>query len=291
MKETTFPQNSMLHFRIIAIVAFGLLTTMFLIVLQMQETIKNLQTQQNLLSNELSSILAYVIEGSMNKSNQIKSENDINIGKIWNELKSIQYLLGAYERIFIETKIDYASESGGARILSIGNTKSISLHHGMIERVQFYFQYGHVPVSTNGPEKILQPSIRPGECFAFVGKAEITIQLIQCIHIESVSIEHILESTSPNHNISNAPKDFSVYGFNRNNGNPSFLGHFRYEINKQEILQEFFINNEAKNLSYDRIQFMIHSNHGNNKNTCLYRIRVHGSPCNRKSNKFSIKCN
>lgn len=264
-----YSTNLMFRFQIIT---FLLLTAMFAFQMHLIAEIKELDFQGKMISNELSFLVGHVIEERLYQNNRTQFEK-----KIINDMKAIQMSIETYEQMLVETKIDYALESGGANILSIGKTKSIPKYIGIIERLSFFFQYGHLPVPVNVPQKLLQPSIRPGECFAFTGEGEVTIQLIRSIHVKSVCIEHILQTISPDQNISNAPKDFSVYGLNNKLEHPLFLGRFRYKISKHKILQEFYIVDALKTKYFAIIRFLFHSNHGNDDNTCVYRVRVHGS--------------
>lgn len=63
----------------------------------------------------------------------------------------------------------------------------------------------------NGPHKLIQSNMEPGECFGFPGdKASITIKLLGFVFVDSVTVEHILRQLSPLDNIKSAPKKFVV---------------------------------------------------------------------------------
>lgn len=58
----------------------------------------------------------------------------------------------------------------------------------------------------------VQPSVHPGECWAFTGsQGYAVVQLARRIFITEVSIEHIPRSLSPSGRIDSAPKDFGIW--------------------------------------------------------------------------------
>lgn len=212
------------------------------------------------------------------------------IDRVITELGEIKRISHQNDYLDRSGRSDYASETAGAQVLSIGNTKlatpstSISKWLSLfgLNKISKYF--------ANGPNRAIQPSIHPGECFAFTGPGEIIIKLIKTVFIDAVSIEHILPQMSPNGNISNAPSNFSVYGMENENGNVSsscvdsnailnaiHLGDFQYDINRHQPLQLFQLNQNASAKSFPIVRFIFKSNHGDPEHTCVYRIRVHGS--------------
>lgn len=90
---------------------------------------------------------------------------------------------------------------------------------------------------------------------------------------------------SPDGNILSAPSNFSVYGIKCENISCTnvadisvHLGDFRYEIEKQQPLQLFWIDSStATETSFRIVRFIFTSNHGDPRYTCVYRIRIHGS--------------
>lgn len=212
------------------------------------------------------------------------------IDKAITKLDEIKRISNRNDYLDRSGRSDYALETSGAQVLSIGNTElatpstSISKWLSLfgLNKISKYF--------ANGPNRAIQPSIHPGECFAFTGPGEIIIKLIKTVFIDAVSIEHILPQMSPNGNISNAPSNFSVYGMENGNGNVSsscvdsnailnavHLGDFQYDINKHQPLQLFQLNQNVTAQSFPIVRFIFKSNHGDPEHTCVYRIRVHGS--------------
>ena len=62
------------------------------------------------------------------------------------------------------------------------------------------------------PRSVIQPSIHPGECWAFKGsEGYVVIELSARIIPTAFSIEHIPKELSPTGSIDSAPKSFSVW--------------------------------------------------------------------------------
>lgn len=143
----------------------------------------------------------------------------------------------------------------------------------------------------NGPRAILQPGANPGQCWAVKGDGSgvsarpisVVIELSDKITVDSITLEHIPETLSPDGNIKSAPKEFSVLGLNDiNDSNPVVLGNFTYVIGLRPV-QTFKIalpgekDNNAVNKYFSLIELKVHSNYGNPIYTCIYRFRVHGN--------------
>lgn len=200
------------------------------------------------------------------------------IEKIDKVITDLEYLKGvSKQNVYLDRsgRPDYALESAGAQILSTGNTKLATLP----DWVSFSkFSMKIRKTIANGPNLAIQPSIYPGECFAFIGQGEITIKLIRAVFVDAVSVEHIVPQMSPSGNILSAPSNFSVYGMeNGIHSNFLHLGDFRYEINKQQPLQLFRLRQNVSEKSFPIVRFVFVANHGDSSHTCVYRIRVHGS--------------
>ena len=145
----------------------------------------------------------------------------------------------------------------------------------------------------NGPRAILQPGANPGQCWAVKGDGSgvsappisVVVRLSDNIKVDSVTLEHIPETLSPDGNIKSAPKEFSVLGLNDiNDSNPVLLGNFTYIIGKRPV-QTFKITPEEREdlevvdkNNFSLVELKILSNYGNPTYTCVYRFRVHGNP-------------
>lgn len=201
----------------------------------------------------------------------LRARGNGNIAVFRNDLAKMKSTMELDKYMDMSGRPDYALESIGGRILSIGSTQLVTSPNRIQKVLTYFFGYG----IANGPRYVIQPSIMPGECFAFVGRGEITIQLVKPVVIDAVSLEHILAEISPTANISNAPNEFSVYGLTEENDSTrTHLGDFAYDIAVRRPLQVFPVANRA---AFPIVQFQIHSNHGHANNTCVYRLRVHGT--------------
>lgn len=129
-----------------------------------------------------------------------------------------------------------------------------------------------------------------------------TIQLSVPIIPSHITIEHISQEESvPDSLLSSAPREIEVYGVTDQIALEQMAasGHHSrdnlsvasspYAIHlasivfdpRDSFIQTFPISNEGKIrlssvTSIPVIQFQIHSNWGESKYTCLYRVRVHG---------------
>ena len=184
-------------------------------------------------------------------------------------------------------KFDFALESAGGTIVSTRCTQTYDAATAV------YSIWG-IPIwweSVNGPRAILQPGANPGQCWAVKGDGSgvsgrpisVVIELSDKITVDSITLEHIPETLSPDGNIKSAPKEFSVLGLNDiNDSNPVVLGNFTYVIGRRPV-QTFKIalpgekDNNAVNKYFSLIELKVHSNYGNPIYTCIYRFRVHGN--------------
>ncbi|XP_075231732.1 SUN domain-containing protein 3-like [Lycorma delicatula] len=120
------------------------------------------------------------------------------------------------------------------------------------------------------------PSTNPGDCWAIKGQeASAVIKLATMIEVENVSLDHIHKSLAPLGDTSSAPNKFSVWGLDSQTCDHRHLfGIFCYN-NDGSAVQTFQVKNKGLR-PYNIIELKVHSNHGNPKYTCIYKIRVHG---------------
>ena len=84
-----------------------------------------------------------------------------------------------------------------------------------------------------------------------------------------------IQELAPNGDISSAPRNITVFGFNITHAKFEQIAKFEYSTHaKNNVVQTVAIENEKM---YSRVKFEIGSNWGNTDYTCLYRIRVHGT--------------
>lgn len=169
----------------------------------------------------------------------------------------------------VTERYDFALESSGSEIASIGQTVLVSYSFS-------YLFFGPFEIK-NAPRLVINPLLNPGECFAFKGSTgEVTIKLRGWLFVDSVGVDHITEDMSASGSIQSAPKEFSVYGLKSlSDAKPFKFGTFVYDTEKK-IPAQFFVVDQASTDSYLYVSFRFHSNHGDGKFTCVYRTRVYG---------------
>ena len=185
-------------------------------------------------------------------------------------------------------KFDFALESAGGTIASTRCTQTYDAATAV------YSIWG-IPIwweSVNGPRAMLQPGANPGQCWAVKGDGSgvsapaisVVVRLSDLVKVQSVTLEHIPETLSPDGNIRSAPKEFTVFGLTTlNDPNPVLLGNFTYKVGNRPV-QTFKVGTSKENehqntLDSDRftlIELKVNSNYGNPNYTCIYRFRVHG---------------
>ena len=76
--------------------------------------------------------------------------------------------------------------------------------------------------------------------------------------------------------IDSAPKDFIVLGLQEEKDpNPEVLGRYTYDQTGEPL--QFFDVDQLRSYTFNFVEVHILNNNGNEKYTCLYRFRVHGS--------------
>ncbi|XP_058804893.1 tetratricopeptide repeat protein 39C-like [Phymastichus coffea] len=167
---------------------------------------------------------------------------------------------------------DYALESSGGAILSTRDTETYSAGVSVLKLFGIPFCR-----QQNTPRAIIQRRVLPGECWAIKGsQGSVVIQLFGSVRISGVSLEHISPMISPTGDTTSAPRDFSIWGLlNAGDKNGNLLGRFKYD-NFGPSLQ-YFEMDRICDTPYKIVELKIHSNSGNDKYTCIYRIRVHGN--------------
>ncbi|XP_039631467.1 SUN domain-containing protein 1-like isoform X3 [Polypterus senegalus] len=169
--------------------------------------------------------------------------------------------------------VDYALESGGGSILSTRCSETYETKTALMSLFGFPLWY-----FSQSPRVVIQPDVYPGNCWAFKGsQGYLVIRLSLAIYPTAFSVEHIPKSLSPTGNISSAPKDFTAYGLeDENQEEGTMLVHFTYDESGAP-LQTFPVTGENPNI-YQIIEIRVTSNWGHPEYTCLYRVRVHGTP-------------
>ncbi|XP_063726326.1 klaroid protein-like isoform X2 [Symsagittifera roscoffensis] len=172
---------------------------------------------------------------------------------------------------------DYALESVGGSVVTTRCTETYTQYASVVSIMGIPLWY-----QTPSPRTVIQPDMHPGNCWPFTGSnGQIVIRLARRLKVQSVSYQHIPQSISPTGTTSSAPKNISIYGLNSENEDPgSFLGNFEYTLSTTgQTLQTFKLDALEANqesLTFRFVSIVVHSNHGNDAYTCLYRFRVHG---------------
>ena len=124
----------------------------------------------------------------------------------------------------------------------------------------------------------------PGDCLPFDGRSgHLLIRLRQRIELDSVGVEHIPQSVA--YDISTAPRDFSVSVYdalNRTATTRRRVGDFSYRIDATSGPSQIFAIADTSatgtGVPATHIRFDFASNHGNAYVTCVYRLKVFGTP-------------
>lgn len=166
---------------------------------------------------------------------------------------------------------DFALEPAGGSVVNIRSSETYDPH---VVKYRIF----NIPVwsSSNSPRTVIQPSISPGECWAFKGfEGHLVLKLSEKIVPTSFTYEHIPKEISREGQISSAPAKFQVRGLNdENDRDGDILGNFEYLDNGQP-LQNFAVQ-DPNPKAYHFIELSVLSNQGHIEYTCLYRFRVHG---------------
>lgn len=229
---------------------------------------EKIETAINTVDRIIDKNLVAKIEGLLiQQSNSIVKETSRIVSCVKYKQK---FQLTESNRGNVEEEFDFACESNGGSIVKLDDTIPVVKN----KPINVYFG-----LTINTPKMVIQPSISPGECFAYKGsRGTITIKMMGKVLISSVSIGHIPIQLSPLKNLYSAPNDFSVWGLKElNDFQPEYLGSFSYNIGDLQQFQTFDVFQPTDSpKSFQLVRFNFTSNHGNSKYTCIYRIRVYG---------------
>lgn len=259
----------------VSMVLLGLIITMALGHYETERRLNVVESEQRMSIEELSKISYFSKKTHLMHKEVLRLSGKQQHRLHVSSLQSLNKILVELERTKND-RPDYALSTAGAMILSTGKTQVM-----MTPLPQWTSMFGFRGISKyflNGAHRIIEPSVQPGECFAFRGHGEVVIKLIRAVFIDAVCIEHIPVQISPDGSISSAPGEFSVYGMeNPNDSSPQQLGTFRYDIEKNQSLQEFQLPNNSSAKSYPIVGIKFAPKPDDLNYTCVYRVRVHGS--------------
>uniref|UniRef100_UPI0037E98165 SUN domain-containing protein 1-like n=1 Tax=Semicossyphus pulcher TaxID=241346 RepID=UPI0037E98165 len=167
---------------------------------------------------------------------------------------------------------DYALESGGGSIMSTRCSETYETKAALLSLFGVPLWY-----YSQSPRVVIQPDVHPGNCWAFRGSTGfLVIRLSMRILPSAFSLEHIPKTLAPSGTLRSAPRDFSVYGLeDEGQERGKLLGTYTYDEDG-ESLQTYPVSENEQ--VFQVIEVQVSSNWGHPEYTCLYRVRVHGTP-------------
>ncbi|CAF90990.1 unnamed protein product, partial [Tetraodon nigroviridis] len=168
---------------------------------------------------------------------------------------------------------DFALESGGGSILSTRCSETYRTKVALLSLFGFPLWY-----FSQSPRAVIQPDVHPGNCWAFRGSSGfLVIRLSMPIFPTAITLEHTPKALSPSGKMHSAPRDFSVYGLDdENQERGHLLGVYTYDQDGDAV--QTFTVSEVYERPFQLVEVQVTSNWGQPDYTCLYRIRVHGTP-------------
>jgi len=206
---------------------------------------------------------------------------------------------------------DYANMHGGGRVLKHSTLSPlVARDSGPIAALLMYIR-GKAAPHPKSHEWLLKHTLEPpGDCLALRGtKGYVDVHLKEKITITGFTLEHVNPLIA--YDRSSAPKDvkFGAWGVypkhnnnkplnntnedKNNNSSKSIIkssrkyedfGDFTFDPMVSDGVTTFMFSEDKVVGTTDRVRLSIESNHGNSKWTCVYRLRVHGTPKNSKLN-------
>lgn len=128
------------------------------------------------------------------------------------------------------------------------------------------------------PEMILSPDSSLGQCWAMNGTSgRVTLRLYTPVRVTAFSVEHLPKSVL--HQTGTAPAALQLFGLrNETDPAPVLLAAGRYDLDAGKHVQRFAAPSVLSQTPFQLVQLHILSNHGSPAYTCVYRVRVHGTP-------------
>ena len=182
--------------------------------------------------------------------------------------------------------VDYAQASAGGFVYGRHTSPPLSVTStsllGWLPLLGDIATVSHLPATV-----ALERNTDVGNCWAFEGRqGHVTIGLSEPIRISNVTIDHIPGSIA--RHVSSAPRDFALFGYRTEQdidaGLAVPLGTYTYSTTGPAV-QTFavpeLVHTDRSKALYDvmtAVRLEFNSNHGHDFYTCVYRIRVHGSP-------------
>ncbi|KAG2741565.1 hypothetical protein P692DRAFT_20668139, partial [Suillus brevipes Sb2] len=177
---------------------------------------------------------------------------------------------------------DYALRSRGARIIPEFTSETfwkLSVGHRWLLRVRSLIT-GIDLHSLHGlsAETVLLDDMKHGGCWACPGShIQLGISLPHRVFVDQVTIDH--EPLPVAQDITTAPRNVVIWGLIHSDESIVIIS-FKYDIFHQTHIQTFAVSREIISLQvdFDVIVVEVTSNWGSQVATCMYRVRIHGSP-------------
>ncbi|KAM8836648.1 uncharacterized protein AB9W97_002233 isoform 5-T6 [Spinachia spinachia] len=191
-------------------------------------------------------------------------------------LQDVEDIVTGALRLFSQDRTglaDFALESGGGSILTARCSETFQTKAALLSLFGLPLWY-----FTQSPRAVIQPDVHPGNCWAFRGsKGFLVIRLSVKILPTAFTMEHIHRAMTPSGTLESAPRDFTVYGLEKEDDDEKkLLGSFTFD-SEGEPLQTYQVT-EENHKTFQLIEVQVLSNWGHQEYTCLYRFRVHGTP-------------
>ncbi|NXL40280.1 SPAG4 protein, partial [Glaucidium brasilianum] len=129
--------------------------------------------------------------------------------------------------------------------------------------------------------------VSPGNCWPLRGhQGQVVIMLPARVHLTAVSVQHIRKEVSPSRTVTSAPRDVAVFsellmlcfgpkGLDADGEEEVLLLTLTYDVTK-EATQTFPLKTAPFPRAFSYVKFLVKSNWGDPKYTCIYRVQVHG---------------
>lgn len=192
-------------------------------------------------------------------------QRDIHLLK--DNVKSVKFQNGIDNEEL--TRYDLALGSAGGRVVSVHETRLMD----DCSPAKILLGACH---RRNPPEKVIEASNNPGQCFCFKGtEGSFTIRLSCEALLEGATLEHIPRKLSPTSDLSSAPKKFKLTGYKKIDDAVG-IEYGTFEFNPTDMHKRFY---SMQKLSAEKVKYVkmtILENHGDETQTCIYRIQIHG---------------
>ncbi|KZS86391.1 hypothetical protein SISNIDRAFT_420958, partial [Sistotremastrum niveocremeum HHB9708] len=181
---------------------------------------------------------------------------------------------------------DYALYDSGALAIPAWTSATFKFRSMCASSIPLIPCIPNVSWKSNGPDEALRANTQVGHCWPTPGSTgRLGIALSHGVIISHLTIDHLPGELAPD--ISTAPRQFTLWGYHPiAPDDPEIedglvrLAQGEYDIGSGSHIQTFPIFEAAKdlNLSFVAVLLEVQSNWGSLDHTCIYRVRIHGTP-------------